>query len=177
MSESGPTFTLNVPVAVAPAAVNTTEKEASPCKLGAKSSIGSTVKLQPLPVELRVTEASRRASTNVASAQVMVALLVSVTDERVRGLIVRVRLRPTSSPVGGVKIMFESPPMFTVNVPLVVSPPVDVNSTLKEVLPCDPAANVSMGSTVKVHLSPVVLRVTAVSFVLSTAVASPQLTA
>ena len=52
--------------------VNGTEKEVLPCRFAARLSIGSTVKEQPLPEVLRVTEVSLVVSTPVASAQVMV---------------------------------------------------------------------------------------------------------
>ena len=75
--------------------------------------------------------------------------------------------------------MSVSPPILTVKVPVAVSPPVDVKATEKVVSPCKPAARVSIGSTVKVQPLSVwlgVLRVTEVSFVLSTLVASAQVT-
>ena len=74
---------------------------------------------------------------------------------------------------GAVKAMVLSGPMFTVKTPVVVSPPVEVNSTENVVSPWEAGARVSTGSTVKVQLWAPVPRVTAI-LVLSTPVGSPQ---
>ena len=75
ISVLGSISTVNTPVAVSPLIeVNITEKVVSPSKLGASVSIGSTVKVQPLPSMLRVTDASFAASTPVASPQVIARL-------------------------------------------------------------------------------------------------------
>ena len=72
---SGPIFTVNVPVSVSPPEeVNGTVKVVSPCKPTARVFTGSTVKVQPLAPEPRVTVIFL-ASTPVASAQLMVFVL------------------------------------------------------------------------------------------------------
>ena len=76
--------------------------------------------------------------------------------------------------LGAVKVISESGPMLTVKVPVSVSPPEEVNATEKVVVPCWAGVRVSIGSTVKVQLSPVCE--TEVSLVLSTPVASAQVT-
>ena len=163
---SGPMFTVKVPLPIAPLEeMKATLKVVSPCKPAAKVSIGSTVKLQPL----RVTEVSLVLSTPVALAQVTV---LGPSSAYSAALITKVRLRPTFNPVGAVKTMVASGPTFTVNVPVVAEPPSEAKATLNVVSPCKPAARVSIGSTVK--LQP--LRVTDASLVLSTPVASPQVT-
>ena len=83
----------------------------------------------------------------------------------------------TSLPSNLVTTMSLSGPMLTVNVPVAVSPPVEVKSTLKVVSPCCAGVRVSIGSTVKVQApSPVEDRAMEVILVLSMPVASPQVT-
>ena len=69
MELSGPMLTVKSPVAVSPPVeVKSTLKVASPWLAGVRVSTGSTVKVQPSPVLLRVT-VILVASTPVASAQ------------------------------------------------------------------------------------------------------------
>ena len=63
--------------------------------------------------------------------------------------------------------------MFTVNSPVSVSPPEEVNNTLKVASPCEAAARLFTGSTVKEQALAPVPRVTVI-LVVSTPVASPQ---
>ena len=72
--ESPPTLTLKIPSVVTPLLeVNGTVKVAAvACRVADKVSIGSTVKMQPVPVVVRATEVSLVASTLVASPQVRV---------------------------------------------------------------------------------------------------------
>ena len=69
--------------------------------------------------------------------------------------------------------MVESGPMLTVKVPVVVVPPVEVNSTEKVVSPCALEERVFTGSTVKVQLWAPEPRVTVILLV-STPVALAQ---
>ena len=73
MSESPPTVTVKTPLTMPPTLdLNGTVKVASPCWAGVRVSIGSTVKMQPVPVVVRATDVSRVVSMLVASPQVSV---------------------------------------------------------------------------------------------------------
>ena len=78
-------------------------------------------------------------------------------------------IRLTDKPVGAVKTMLESGPIFTVTEPVVLWPPLETRGIVKLASPWLAGVKASTGSTVKEHPE----RVTAI-LLASTPVASPQ---
>ena len=107
---SGPISTVNAPVAVSPPSeMKITLKEVSPRADAARSSTGSTVKVQPSSVSLgvlRITEVSFAVSTPKASEHETVQKASSVTYRRAS--ISKVRLLAKAKLAGAVKATSET---------------------------------------------------------------------